>query len=94
MGYHLPFGKITQLFANLNGYQVNSATNCNANGLMGNRVEQSEQLIQQELIKQEVVYADETGIQVAGKNHWLYTTCKELFTYVFVHPNQVKEETC
>ena len=51
----------------------------------------SEALIQEELIKAEVAQADETGMWVGGKNHWLHTVCNTLFTYMFVHAKRGKE---
>src|SRR3954467_3056131 len=39
----------------------------------------------------EVVHADETGLRVAGRLHWLHVTCSPRFTVLFCHRKRGKE---
>ena len=38
----------------------------------------------------ELVHADETGLRVAGRLHWLHVACSTRFTALFCHRNAVR----
>jgi transposase len=85
----LSFGKIGQLFADLYGYELNTAT-CQT---MVQRTSQAMPMeaIKNEILKAEVVNADETGIKENGVLKWLHTASTENLTYQYVHPKRGKE---
>jgi transposase len=37
------------------------------------------------LAEAELVHADETGLRVAGRGHWLHVACSARFTGLFCH---------
>src|SRR3954469_4141795 len=43
------------------------------------------------LIRAELVHADETGLRVAGRLHWLHVATSDRFTALFCHRNRGKE---
>lgn len=85
----LSFGKIGDLFADLYGYQLNTAT-CQT---MVNRTSLVMPMedIKNEIIKSEVVNVDETGVKENGKLKWLHTASTAHLTYQYVHCKRGKE---
>src|SRR3954452_17014397 len=43
------------------------------------------------LTRAELVHADETGLRVAGRLHWLHVACSPRFTVLFCHRRRGKE---
>jgi transposase len=83
--FKLPFKKIQLLFSDLFGYPINESTIYSAGRHCYEKLEQSEDLIKSKVAASNVVHADETGIRVKGKLHWMHTATSPLFTYLFVH---------
>ena len=86
--FKLPFKKIQLLFGDLFGCPINESTVYSASEKCYKKLGESEKAIRLEVIGQEVVHADETGVRVAGKLHWLHTATSQLYTYLFVHENR------
>lgn len=85
----LSFGKIGQLFADLYGYELNTAT-------AQTMVNRTAQVMPMEAIKEavgeaNVVNFDETGLKENGKLKWLHTASTADLTYQFVHPKRGRE---
>ena len=49
------------------------------------QVEKTEEIIKSKVAENNVVHADETGVRVEGRLHWLHTATTLLHTYLFVH---------
>lgn len=85
----LSFGKIRQLFTDLYGFELNTATAQKmvqrTSGMM------PMEAIKAEITKSEVVHFDETGIKENGELKWLHTASTEKLTYQFVHQKRGKE---
>jgi transposase len=79
------------MFKDLFGYSLNESTVYSANKRCYNELAQSEKLILENLLKEQVVHADETGIKVNKKNHWIHTLSSILFTYQFAHEKRGRE---
>ncbi len=85
----LSYGKIGQLFADLYGYQLNTAT-------AQTMVQRSTWLMPMEVIKAGIIASktvnfDETGIKENGKLKWLHNASTSELTYQFVHQKRGKE---
>jgi len=44
--------------------------------------------IRQSVLKNKVIGADETGVNINGKNHWAWTFQNEKATFIAIHPNR------
>ena len=85
VGYNMPVGSIKSLFADLFGYPLNEATIQGANTLYYEQLAQEESIIVNHLQQEKVVHADESGLRVEGKLHWLHVASSALFTYFYRH---------
>jgi len=83
--FKLPFKKIQLLFGDLFGYSINESTIYSATEQCYKNLAKSEEIIKTRVTESQVVHADETGLRVAGKLHWLHTATTLLDTYLFVH---------
>ena len=83
--FKLPFKKIQLLFGDLFGYSINESTVYSATERCYQALEESEEQIKTKVVESQVAHADETGLRVAGKLHWLHTATSSLYTYLFVH---------
>lgn len=85
----LSFGKIGQLFADLYGSELNTAT-CQK---MVNRTSEKMPMeaIKAEIEQAKVVHFDETGIKENGELKWLHTASTPKLTYQFVDQKRGKE---
>jgi transposase len=78
--------KIGQLFADLYGYAINTATTQEMLKRTSGQMPMAE--IKAGLLASSVVNFDETGIRESGKLKWLHTASSSLLTYQFVHPKR------
>jgi transposase len=83
--YRIPFKKIQGLFSDLFGYAINESTVYSASRQCYKKLEETEEVIKSKVAGSDVAHADETGLRVAGKLHWLHTASSLLYTYLFVH---------
>lgn len=80
----LSYEKVSTLFTDLFGYDLNESTAVSNNELAYERLEATENRIKEALIEEEVTHFDESGLKVGTKLNWLHTACSTLFTYLFV----------
>ena len=81
----MSYQKISTLFEDLFGYDLNESTALSNNALAYDNLEPVEAQIKEALLESEVVHYDETGLRVGvGKPKWLHAACNALFTYLFV----------
>jgi transposase len=88
--FKLPFKKIQLLFGDLFGYSINESTIFSAGQQCYEKLEETEESIKSKIAESNVAHADETGVRVEGKLHWLHTASSKLFTYLFVHEKRGK----
>lgn len=86
--FKLPFKKIQLLFGDLFGFPINESTVFSATQQCYKELTETEKIIKSKVLEQNVVHADETGLRVAGKLHWLHTATTLPYTYLFVHENR------
>jgi transposase len=78
--------KIGELFGDLYGYALNTATTQEMLKRTSEKMPMAE--IKAGLLASSVVHFDETGIREGGKLKWLHTASSSLLTYQFVHPKR------
>jgi transposase len=83
--YKVPFKKIQLMFKDLFGYPINESTIYSASKLCYAQLEETEGVIRSKVSGANVVHADESGLRVLGKLHWLHTATTLNHTYLFVH---------
>jgi transposase len=89
--FNLPFKKIQLLFSDLFGYPINESTIFSAGEQCYKNLQESETIIKSKISESQVAHADETGLRVKGKLHWLHTATTLLYTYLFVHEKRGME---
>jgi len=80
----ISYEKVSTLFADIFGYDLNESTAVSNNELAYERLETTETQIKEALIEGEVTHFDESGLKVGIKLNWLHTACSTMFTYLFV----------
>jgi len=88
--YKIPFAKVGRLFADLFGYKINDSTQIAAQKKGFKLLEDSEDKIKKALLNSIVGHADETGVNVNGKNNWLHGFTNSMYTYLFADPKRGK----
>ncbi len=81
----LPYGRITDYFAEQMGFPLSAGTLFNFNQCAYDSLEGFEALAKQKLIEATMAHADETGMNVGGKRLWLHCFSNDLWTMLFPH---------
>lgn len=81
----LPYERVGDYFENQCGIGISTGTLVNFNKEAFDRLEEFEEIVKAKLIAQPLLHADETGINVNGKNIWLHTASNDLWTLFFPH---------
>jgi transposase len=84
----LPYDRIRDYFANQGGISISAGSVFNFNKEAFHRLAEFEVLIKRHLIKQKLLHADETGININGKLLWLHCICNDKFTLFFPHTDR------
>jgi transposase len=90
-GQLLPLDRISQLCADLYGYEVSAATIESARRECHGALEPFEEQLKKILIGAFLLHADESGLRVEGKLHWLHSLSTVLFTFYGVHEKRGQE---
>jgi transposase len=81
----LPYGRITDYFAEQMGFPLSSGTLFNFNQSAYDSLEGFEAIAKQKLIEATQAHADETGMNVGGKRLWLHCFSNDRWTMLFPH---------
>ncbi len=84
----LPLNRIGRMCADLYGYSVSEATILKARQRCYEQLEGFERQVKQKLRNCAIVHADETGLKVNSRNHWLHTVCNKGYTFLGIHPKR------
>jgi transposase len=76
----LPLERIAQLFEDLTRYRPSEATLLSYLKTISGSLQSAEHAIRRQLFHEPVVHADETGLRVEGKSHWLHTISTDKWT--------------
>jgi len=85
---NLSYKRVKTFFGDVFGYELNESTQFSTQQKCYDLLEQSELIIKEKLLQSPVNHFDETGLRVAGTNHWLHNCSNDSYTYLFVHPNR------
>jgi len=87
----LPYKRIEDYFRDQLQIPISSGTICNFNQDASKRLEPFESWLTGALSKSSVLHADETGINVDGKRHWLHCNSNGSLTYYYPHAKRGKD---
>ncbi len=90
-GCQLSYERVSTLFYDLFGYDLNESTILTNNQTMYENLAPTETRIKTALLDSEVVHFDESGVKINKTLHWLHTACNALFTFLFVHEKRGKK---
>src|SRR6059058_4925302 len=91
LGQHLPVERTAGLLAELFGTPMSVGTVAAWTARAAAGLEPFTAAVRAGLLGEEVVHADETGLRVAGRLHWLHVACSARFTALFCHRKRGKE---
>lgn len=89
----LPLDRISQLCADLFGHPVSEATIEAALRVTNASLASFQTEVIHQLRRAAIAHADETGLRVAGKLHWLHVVSTEHLTWYGVHSKRGREAT-
>jgi len=81
----MPYARINDYFTNQAHLNISEGSIYNFNFEAYQALDEFEIICKSQLIKSTRVNADETGININGKRHWLHTACNDLWTHFFPH---------
>lgn len=81
----LPYNRVEEQFGDLYQIPLSAASVFNFNQDAFNRLESFEQWVKQQLLGSPLLNADETGINIAGKGHWLHCLSNDCLTLFYPH---------
>lgn len=89
----LPYNRIVDYFSDQLEIPVSEGSIYNFNVEAFNLIESTgaESIIKQRLQEGELLHADETGINIGGKSHWLHVASNQLWTYFYAHKKRGTE---
>ena len=87
----LPLKRTTEMMDDLLGIRISEGTIVRISEEAYDKLEASEKAIKQEIIEEDVVHFDETGMRVNGKTHWLHSAGTNTATIYGVHQKRGKE---
>ena len=87
----LPFDRLRQVCKDLFGQPLSLGTLATINARANAALAPVERAIIQAITRAPAVHADESGLRVAGKLHWLHVASTSLLTFFGVHANRGAE---
>jgi len=87
----LPYHRIAEYFRDQIGLPISVGTINNFNQQSYEKLEKFESFLKNKLINGKILHADETGINIDGKTHWLHGNSNKQWTYLFPHQKRGTE---
>lgn len=87
----IPYDRIRDYFADQLKIPISAGSIFNFNSEAYNMLEKFEELVKAKLAGAELAHADETGININGKNNWLHSVSNDQWTYFFPHEKRGAE---
>ena len=87
----LPLKRTTELLKDLFGIDMSQGTIVSSTQEAYDSLAETEERTKIEIIESDVAGFDESGMRVAGKNHWLHTASTPTATVYSIHPKRGKE---
>jgi len=88
---HIPLQRTRRISQDLFGHAVSEGVVLGAVDTCSDNLAAFEAAVGEQLARQAVLHADESGLRVAGKLHWLHCLSTTRLTFYGVHPKRGKE---
>jgi transposase len=85
---YLPVNRLAELLSDLFGLSVSTGGIDHILTKMKSKASVAYESIRQNVLKNKVIGADETGVSINGKNHWAWTFQHKYATFIAVHKNR------
>jgi transposase len=89
--HFIPYERISELFNDVMGVKICSATIIKAERECFWNLENFENTVKEKLIASPVIHCDETGMKIQGKRYWLRVASTDKYTCYFSHPKRGSE---
>ena len=89
--HFIPVARTVQVIQDLYGQAPSEATILKANKRLNEQIQPARKAVKEMLHQEPVLNADETGLRVEGKLHWLHSVSTNKLTDYEVHPKRGKE---
>lgn len=87
----IPYARVEEYFRDQIGLPLTAGSIHNFNQKAYEKLETFESRLKEKLINGNILHADETGINIDGKRHWLHGNSNEHWTYLFPHEKRGTE---
>ena len=87
----IPYDRVRDHFQDQMHIAVSAGSVFNFNQEAYERLEPFERWVKSQLASSELLHADETGINIGGKRHWLHCTSNEALTWFYPHAKRGTE---
>nr|WP_221895141.1 IS66 family transposase [Bathymodiolus japonicus methanotrophic gill symbiont] len=87
----LPYNRIQEYFADQLGMPISEGSIYNFNELAYEKLAGFETISKEHLVESACIHADETGININGKRHWLHGASNVQWTHFFPHAKRGTE---
>ena len=84
----IPYDRVQDYFGDQCDIQISTGSLFNFNKEACDRLEKFDIIVKNQLIMSDLLHADETGINIAGKNIWLHSASNNLWTFFYPHVNR------
>jgi len=84
----LPYKRLAEFFKDVFNQGLSQGTLVNVNLEAYTKLELIESSIKESLEQSTILHADETGLKVINKLHWLHVYCTDKHTYYAIHPKR------
>ena len=81
----IPYNRVEENFQDQVGIPISAGSIYNFNQDAYERLEVFEGIVKSKLIESDICHADETGINIDGKRHWLHCASNDWWTYYYPH---------
>jgi transposase len=90
--YHmLPFKRCSELIEDLTGHKISPGSLANFQSKGYSNLEDYESSVKKILLKSSVLHADETGVRLNGKLHWMHVLSNDVLSYFGYHQKRGKQ---
>jgi transposase len=89
----IPHERISELIEDLCGHSISKGSVITILRRMHHACESSEAAIKKQLIQSELLHCDETGVNIAGKLHWMHVASTSMLTYYHLSAKRGKAAT-